>query len=176
MKRTRWPGRLWRRKRERKLLTFAFLLPIFAPGRGNGKRVVSAPLPFGLSRAGPPVKFLAQTTSPGEGSTMQACIESTVIASAPTQNGSVLEGFLRNQLLAGARALRFKWGWPAMSPSRAQMSLHTMVGLDSALAAALLARGIKTVGELHGLPKPVLQAAFGDQLGRELWQCVRSQK
>jgi len=30
-----------------KLLTFAFCSPIFAPGRGNGKRVASAPLPSG---------------------------------------------------------------------------------------------------------------------------------
>jgi hypothetical protein len=33
---------------ERKnLLTFAFCSPIFAPGRGNGKRVALAPLPSG---------------------------------------------------------------------------------------------------------------------------------
>jgi hypothetical protein len=32
---------------KKKLLTFAFYSPIFAPGRGNGKRVAAAPLPSG---------------------------------------------------------------------------------------------------------------------------------
>jgi nucleotidyltransferase/DNA polymerase involved in DNA repair len=46
-------------------------------------------------------------------------------------------------------------------------------GMDAALERALRQRGVVRVEQLRRLPKPVLVAAFGDAVGRQLWASAR---
>ncbi len=40
-------------------------------------------------------------------------------------------------------------------------------------AAALVERGVSTIGQLRMVPKPVLMAAFGDVIGEQIWKHAR---
>lgn len=45
--------------------------------------------------------------------------------------------------------------------------------MDAGLERALRQRGVVRVEQLRRLPKPVLVAAFGDSVGRQLWASAR---
>jgi hypothetical protein len=46
-------------------------------------------------------------------------------------------------------------------------------GMDAAVERVLRQRGVVRVEQLRRLPKPVLVAAFGDSVGRQLWASAR---
>ena len=51
--------------------------------------------------------------------------------------------------------------------------ITTLPGVDAGLAAALQERGIRRASQLCQLPKPVLIAAFGRDVGTQLWASAR---
>jgi DNA polymerase IV len=52
----------------------------------------------------------------------------------------------------------------------APLSLDKLPGIGRAQVNALAKRGVTTVGQLRLIPKPVLVAAFGDVIGRQIWE------
>jgi DNA polymerase IV len=55
----------------------------------------------------------------------------------------------------------------------APLPVGRVQGIRHAHAAALAERGIGTIGQLRMIPKPVLVAAFGDAIGKQLWERAR---
>lgn len=53
------------------------------------------------------------------------------------------------------------------------VAVAQLAGVDAAIERALRARGVVGVEQLRRLPKPVLVAAFGDSVGRQLWASAR---
>jgi len=53
------------------------------------------------------------------------------------------------------------------------LSVGQLPGVDAGLERALRQRGVVRVEQLRRLPKPVLVAAFGDSVGRQLWASAR---
>jgi hypothetical protein len=54
-----------------------------------------------------------------------------------------------------------------------QLELAELPGIDAASKRVLRQRGVVRVEQLRRLPKPVLVAAFGDSVGRQLWAAAR---
>lgn len=48
-----------------------------------------------------------------------------------------------------------------------------IAGIGGVYGAMLADRGIATVGELRRVPKPALQAIFGDAIGKQIWERAR---
>ena len=63
----------------------------------------------------------------------------------------------------------------AQFPSKAfgPVDVGQLPGVDGTLERALRQRGVVRVEQLRRLPKPVLVAAFGDSVGRQLWASAR---
>jgi DNA polymerase-4 len=55
----------------------------------------------------------------------------------------------------------------------APLRVEALSGLEDVHARVLAERGISTIGQLQRVPRPALQAAFGDALGGEIWYNAR---
>jgi DNA polymerase IV len=55
----------------------------------------------------------------------------------------------------------------------APLPVDKLRGIGYAHAVALAEHGVTTIGQLRRIPKPVLAAAFGDQIGEQMWECAR---
>ena len=55
----------------------------------------------------------------------------------------------------------------------APLPVEKLQGIGHAHAVALAEQGITTIGQLRRIPKPVLAAAFGDEIGEQIWECAR---
>jgi len=53
------------------------------------------------------------------------------------------------------------------------LPIEKLHGVGHAHAAMLAERGIRTIGELRRVPRPALEAAFGEAAGRQLWERAR---
>ena len=53
------------------------------------------------------------------------------------------------------------------------LPVEKLHGVGRAHAAMLVERGIRTIGELRRAPRPALEAAFGEAIGRQLWERAR---
>ena len=53
------------------------------------------------------------------------------------------------------------------------LPVEKLHGIGHLHAGALAERGIATIGQLRQVPKPALQAAFGEAIGQQIWQCAR---
>jgi hypothetical protein len=58
--------------------------------------------------------------------------------------------------------------------SLATLPVASLPGVGQTHAKALVERGVTTAGQLRRIPKPVLVAAFGQAIGRHIWECARS--
>jgi DNA polymerase IV len=52
-------------------------------------------------------------------------------------------------------------------------SIETLRGIPSAYLSAVSQSGIETIGQLQRIPKPVLTAAFGAEMGERIWESAR---
>jgi DNA polymerase-4 len=55
----------------------------------------------------------------------------------------------------------------------APLPVEKLSGVGQAYAVALVEHGITTMGQLRRIPKPVLVAAFGEKIGKEIWKRAR---
>jgi DNA polymerase-4 len=55
----------------------------------------------------------------------------------------------------------------------APLPVETLRGIGHACGATLAGRGIATIGELRQVPKPALQAVFGEVIGQQIWERAR---
>jgi DNA polymerase-4 len=53
------------------------------------------------------------------------------------------------------------------------LPVEKLHGIGHVHAGALAERGIATIGQLRQVPKPALQAAFGDRIGQQIWERAR---
>jgi len=53
------------------------------------------------------------------------------------------------------------------------LPVEKLHGIGHLYAGALADRGIATIGQLRQVPKPALQAAFGDSIGQQIWERAR---
>jgi len=53
------------------------------------------------------------------------------------------------------------------------LPVEKLHGIGHVHAGALAERGIATIGQLRQVPKPALQAAFGDSIGQQIWERAR---
>jgi DNA polymerase IV len=53
------------------------------------------------------------------------------------------------------------------------LPVEKLNGIGQIYAADLVRRGISTIGQLRMVPKPALTAAFGDVIGRHIWESAR---
>ena len=53
------------------------------------------------------------------------------------------------------------------------LAVEKLHGIGHVHAGALAERGIATIGQLRQVPKPALQAAFGDAIGQQIWERAR---
>jgi DNA polymerase IV len=92
---------------------------------------------------------------------------------------SVSIGAGRSKVVAAmASRLGRPRGFRIVAPGMEQAFLAPMLteklpGIARTDAVALTGRGIATIGQLRMVPKPVLVAAFGDVIGRQIWERAR---
>lgn len=55
----------------------------------------------------------------------------------------------------------------------APLAVEKLHGIGHIHAEALAKRGLSTIAQLRLIPKPVLQAAFGEAIGRQIWERAR---
>jgi DNA polymerase-4 len=55
----------------------------------------------------------------------------------------------------------------------APLPVEKLHGIGHTHAASLAERGIATIGELRQVPRPALEAAFGEAIGRQIWERAR---
>jgi DNA polymerase-4 len=55
----------------------------------------------------------------------------------------------------------------------APLPVEKLHGVGRAHAVALAERGVTTIGQLRRIPKPVLVAAFGEEIGKQIWERAR---
>jgi DNA polymerase-4 len=55
----------------------------------------------------------------------------------------------------------------------APLPVEKLHGIGHTHTAALAERGIATIGELREVPRPALEAAFGEAIGRQIWERAR---
>src|SRR5260370_1299612 len=53
------------------------------------------------------------------------------------------------------------------------LPVEKLHGIGHVHAGALAERGIATIGQLRQVPKPALQAAFGEVIGQQIWERAR---
>src|SRR5207245_4593429 len=53
------------------------------------------------------------------------------------------------------------------------LPVEKLHGIGHVHAGALAERGITTIGQLRQVPKPALQAAFGEAIGLQIWERAR---
>jgi DNA polymerase-4 len=53
------------------------------------------------------------------------------------------------------------------------LPVEKLHGIGHVYAGALAERGIATIGQLRQVPKPALQAAFGEAVGQQIWERAR---
>jgi nucleotidyltransferase/DNA polymerase involved in DNA repair len=53
------------------------------------------------------------------------------------------------------------------------LPVEKLHGIGHVYAGALAERGIATIGQLRHVPKPALQAAFGEAIGQQVWERAR---
>src|SRR5207244_6442271 len=53
------------------------------------------------------------------------------------------------------------------------LPVEKLHGIGHVHAGALAERGIATIGQLRQVPKPALQAAFGEAIGLQIWERAR---
>jgi nucleotidyltransferase/DNA polymerase involved in DNA repair len=51
--------------------------------------------------------------------------------------------------------------------------VESLPGIEPAHVVALAKRGIRTIGTLRGIPKPVLVSVFGQAVGEQIWMKAR---
>ncbi|HEY1472235.1 MAG TPA: DNA polymerase IV [Candidatus Acidoferrum sp.] len=55
----------------------------------------------------------------------------------------------------------------------APLPVEKLHGIGHAHGVALAEQGVTTIGQLRRIPKPVLTAAFGEDMGKQIWECAR---
>jgi len=53
------------------------------------------------------------------------------------------------------------------------LPVEKLNGIGQIRAADLAERGISTIGQLRAVPKPALEAEFGEVIGRQIWESAR---
>src|SRR5260370_1833446 len=55
----------------------------------------------------------------------------------------------------------------------AALAVEKLHGIGHVHAGMLAERGITTIGQLRQVPRPALEAAFGEAIGRQIWERAR---
>ena len=92
---------------------------------------------------------------------------------------SVSVGAARTKVVASiASRLERPRGFRMIAPGEEEtfltpLPVEKLHGIGHVHATQLHERGISTIGELRQVPKPVLQAAFGEAIGGQIWERAR---
>src|SRR5438477_8736842 len=92
---------------------------------------------------------------------------------------SVSIGAARTKVVASiASRLERPRGFRMIAPGEEEtfltpLPVEKLHGIGHVHAGALSERGIATIGELRQVPKPALQAAFGEAIGLQIWERAR---
>ena len=92
---------------------------------------------------------------------------------------SVSIGAARTKVVASiASRLERPRGFRMIAPGEEEtfltpLPVEKLHGIGHVHAGVLAERGIATIGELRQVPKPVLEAAFGEVIGRQIWERTR---
>jgi DNA polymerase-4 len=92
---------------------------------------------------------------------------------------SVSVGAATSKVVAGiASRLQRPRGFHIVSPGDeaeflAPLPVEKLHGIGHVHAAQLAERGVQTIGELRRIPQPALAAAFGEAVGRQIWERAR---
>jgi len=92
---------------------------------------------------------------------------------------SVSVGAARTKVVASiASRLERPRGFRMIAPGEEEtfltpLPVEKLHGIGHVHAGALAERGIATIGQLRQVPKPALQAAFGDVIGQQIWERAR---
>ncbi len=92
---------------------------------------------------------------------------------------SVSIGAARTKVVASiASRLKRPRGFRMIAPGEEEsfltpLPVEKLHGIGHVHTGVLAERGIATIGELRQVPKPVLEAAFGEVIGRQIWERAR---
>ncbi len=92
---------------------------------------------------------------------------------------SVSVGAARTKVVASiASRLERPRGFRMVAPDEEEnfltpLPVEKLHGIGHVHAGALAERGIATIGQLRQVPKPALQAAFGEAIGQQIWERAR---
>src|SRR6266481_2891205 len=92
---------------------------------------------------------------------------------------SVSVGAARTKVVASiASRLQRPRGFRMIAPGEEEtfltpLPVEKLHGIGHVHAGALAERGIATIGQLRQVPKPALQAAFGEAIGQQIWERAR---
>jgi DNA polymerase-4 len=92
---------------------------------------------------------------------------------------SVSVGAARTKVVASiASRLERPRGFRMIAPGTEEdfltpLAAEKLHGIGHVHAGMLAERGIATIGQLRQVPKPVLEAAFGEVIGRQIWERAR---
>ncbi|MGB7728041.1 MAG: DNA polymerase IV [Candidatus Acidiferrum sp.] len=92
---------------------------------------------------------------------------------------SVSVGAGRTKVIASiASRLQRPRGFHVVAPGTeeaflAPLAVEKLHGIGHIHAEALAERGVSTIAQLRLIPKPVLQAAFGEAIGQQIWERAR---
>jgi DNA polymerase-4 len=92
---------------------------------------------------------------------------------------SVSVGAARTKVVASiASRLERPRGFRIVAPGEEEafltpLPVEKLYGIGHVHARMLAERGVTTIGQLRGVPKPALQAAFGEVLGEQMWERAR---
>jgi len=92
---------------------------------------------------------------------------------------SVSVGAARTKVVASiASRLERPRGFRMIAPGEEEtfltpLPVEKLHGIGHVHAGALAERGIATIGQLRQVPKPALQAAFGEAIGQQIWERAR---
>src|SRR5229473_1527024 len=92
---------------------------------------------------------------------------------------SVSVGAARTKVVASiASRLERPRGFRMIAPGDEEtflmpLPVEKLHGIGHVHAGALAERGIATIGQLRQVPKPALQAAFGEAIGQQIWERAR---
>jgi hypothetical protein len=83
------------------------------------------------------------------------------------------------QTISATKRSWFSSIWPRSRKSQPKQNLLAtfpvgiLPGVGQTHAKTLVERGVTTVGQLRRIPKPVLVAAFGQAIGKHIWESAR---
>ncbi len=92
---------------------------------------------------------------------------------------NVSVGAARTKVVASiASRLQRPRGFQMIAPGEEEnfltpLPVEKLHGIGHVHAGALAERGIATIGQLRQVPKPALQAAFGEAIGQQIWERAR---